>query len=260
MDTAIIAIYCFVDDFFKARGHREDPQTQMSDAEVLTTALVAARFFGGNLEQARRLLHHPNWIPHMLSKSQFIRRLHRLAPVMQTLFQILGNYWLRHTTEPIFLIDSFPLPCCDNARIRRARLYPPQRYGKTYYGYVASKQRRFYGLKVHLLCTLEGYPVEAYLTPASYSDVRMLKALLWDLPEGALVLGDRAYNDYRLEDELAAHAAIKLLPLRKKAIEAGRSGLRSLCAAALAAPHRKRWKYACATAAPMDSCGHGAWL
>jgi len=90
--------------------------------------------------------------------------------------------------------------------------------------------------------------------------VRMLKALLWDLPEGALVLGDRAYNDYRLEDELAAHAAIKLLPLRKKAIEAGRSGLRSLCAAALAAPHRKRWKYACATAAPMDSCGHGAWL
>jgi len=58
--------------------------------------------------------------------------------------------------------------------------------------------------------------VEAYLTPASYSDVRMLKALLWDLPEGALVLGDRAYNDYRLEDELAAHAAIKLLPLRKK--------------------------------------------
>nr|MBO2491398.1 IS982 family transposase [Rhodothermus marinus]MBO2493011.1 IS982 family transposase [Rhodothermus marinus] len=28
MDTAIIAIYCFVDDFFKARGHREDPQTQ----------------------------------------------------------------------------------------------------------------------------------------------------------------------------------------------------------------------------------------
>jgi len=109
MDTAIIAIYCFVDDFFKARGHREDPQTQMSDAEVLTTALVAARFFGGNLEQARRLLHHPNWIPHMLSKSQFIRRLHRLAPVMQTLFQILGNYWLRHTTEPIFLIDSFPL-------------------------------------------------------------------------------------------------------------------------------------------------------
>ncbi len=96
----------------------------------------------------------------MRSQSQCIRRVHRLAPLMQTLFPVLGNDWLRHTTAPIFLIDSFPLPCCVSARIRRARLYPPQRYGKTYYGHVAARQRRFYGLKVHLLGTLEGYPVE----------------------------------------------------------------------------------------------------
>jgi hypothetical protein len=31
----------------------------MIDAEVMTTALVAARFFGGNIEHARRMLDTP---------------------------------------------------------------------------------------------------------------------------------------------------------------------------------------------------------
>ena len=48
MLTEIIAIYAISDELLKAMGHSEAPRTQMSDAEVLTTALVAARFFGGN--------------------------------------------------------------------------------------------------------------------------------------------------------------------------------------------------------------------
>jgi hypothetical protein len=36
--------------------HQEDPQCQMSDAEVLTTAFTAAFFFRGNLESARWML------------------------------------------------------------------------------------------------------------------------------------------------------------------------------------------------------------
>ncbi|ACY49679.1 hypothetical protein Rmar_2811 (plasmid) [Rhodothermus marinus DSM 4252] len=81
------------------------------------------------------------------------------------------------------------------------------------------------------------FAVEAYLTPDSHSDVRLLEALSWDLPEGTLLLGDRAYNNYRLEDEL--HPAASAV---QKAIEAGGSSLCSLCTAALAALHRKRWQ------------------
>ena len=56
MDTQIVAVYCLCDDLLKAMHHVEDPQCQMSDAEVMTTALVAALFFGGNHERARCLL------------------------------------------------------------------------------------------------------------------------------------------------------------------------------------------------------------
>ena len=44
----IVAIYAIVEDLLKAIGHQEDCRIEMSDAEVITAALVAARFFNGN--------------------------------------------------------------------------------------------------------------------------------------------------------------------------------------------------------------------
>ena len=56
MDTQIVAVFCLVDDMLKAMHHREDPQCEMNDAEVMTTAIIAALFFGGNYTHARKLL------------------------------------------------------------------------------------------------------------------------------------------------------------------------------------------------------------
>lgn len=48
----------------------------MSDAEVMTTAIVAALYFGGKYHfLACQLLSEQGYIPQMLSKSQFSRRL-----------------------------------------------------------------------------------------------------------------------------------------------------------------------------------------
>ena len=69
MDDSVLAIYCLCDDLLKALKHYEDSQRQMSDAEVMTTALVAALYFGGNFEPARSLLTNSCYIPRMLSKS-----------------------------------------------------------------------------------------------------------------------------------------------------------------------------------------------
>src|SRR5262245_64368264 len=56
MDEKIITTYCLCDDLLHAMHHQEDPQCQMSDAEVLTTAFTAAFFFRGNFESARWML------------------------------------------------------------------------------------------------------------------------------------------------------------------------------------------------------------
>ena len=198
MDDKILAVYCLSADLLIAIGHAEDPQQQMSDAEVMTTGLVAMWFFRGNVEAARALLSTPRYVPHMLSRSRVNRRLHRLTDLFLMLFDLLGCTWKQLNTESISVIDSFPVAVCDNYRIPRAKLYQ----NKQYRGCMASKQRYFYGLKVHLLVTKDGQPVECFLTPGSYSDVRMLKDFRFDVPEGSQVYADKAYNDYAMEDIL----------------------------------------------------------
>jgi hypothetical protein len=211
MDTQIVAVYCLCDDMLKALHHHQDPQCQMSDAEVMTTAIVAALHLGGNLETARRLLQEQGYIPHMLSRSRFNRRWHRLAELFLTLFNLLGETWKELNELSVYVIDSFPIPACDNYRIPRSKRYR----GEVWRGRQASKKRWFYGLKVHLLVTAQGQPVEFFLTPGSYSDTRVLLLYLFDLPEGARIMGDKAYNDYGMEDALH-EAGLELAPLRKK--------------------------------------------
>jgi hypothetical protein len=111
MDNQIIAVYCLCDDMLKALNHREDPQCQMSDAEVMTTAIVAVLCFGGNYVRARELLAEQGYVTRMLSASRFNRRLHRIKDLFLTLFAWLGEHWKELNSESIYSIDSFPIPC-----------------------------------------------------------------------------------------------------------------------------------------------------
>lgn len=211
MDTQIVAIYCICDDILKGLQHEEDKQRQMSDAEVMTTSLVAALFFGGNMERSRIFLQEHGYIPNMLAKSRFNRRQHQIAGLALVVFNLLGEVWKQLNRESVYIVDSFPISVCDNYRIRRCKIYR----GEDWRGYQASKKRYYYGIKIHLMVTLQGQPVEFFLTPGSWSDTRALKMYDFDLPEGSLITGDKAYNDYQFEDLLEV-AGVELEPLRKK--------------------------------------------
>ena len=213
MDEKIIATFCLCDDLLKATWHQESafPQ-QLNDAEVMTIALIAASCFQGRHDPARFMLMQHGYIPGWISKSRLNRRLHRLKDTVATVFDFLGQLWKTLEADGIYVIDSFPVSVCDNIRIRRAKLYRDE----TYRGYQASKRRYFYGLKIHLMVTSAGQPVECVLTPGSVSDVQVLKNYAYDLSPGSVVYADKAYNDYEIEDLLAEVEGIRLLPIRKK--------------------------------------------
>jgi hypothetical protein len=116
VDDQIVAIYCWCDDVLKALHHYEDPSRQMSDAEVMTTAIVAALYFGGNWERARDLLHAGGYISAMLGKSRFNRRLHAIADRFLIVFQVLSELFKQLNADSVYVIDSFPVPVCDNIR------------------------------------------------------------------------------------------------------------------------------------------------
>ena len=60
---------------------------------------------------------------------------------------------------------------------------------------MASKKRYFYGIKIPLMVTKDGQPVECCLTPGSYSDVRARKTFQLAVPEGSCIFADKAYNN-----------------------------------------------------------------
>jgi hypothetical protein len=212
MDDSVLAIYCLCDDLLKALKHHEDVQRQMSDAEVMTTAIVAALYFGGNFERARLLLASPLYIPCMLSKSQFNRRLHALRNLLLMVFRWLGETFKQLNATSLYIIDSFPVAACDNIRIKRDKRFCREKFR----GYTASKRRYFYGVKIFLLTAAKGEPVEMFLVPGATADVVALDVFGFDLPSQSTVYGDSAFTLYAVEDLLREACEIDLSPMRKK--------------------------------------------
>lgn len=53
MDSHIVAIYCLCANMLHALQHRNDPQCHLTDAEIMTVAVVAVLFFGGTYARAQ---------------------------------------------------------------------------------------------------------------------------------------------------------------------------------------------------------------
>src|SRR5512133_480767 len=211
MDTQIIVVFCLCADMLKSLHHYEDRQCRMSDAEVMTTAIIAMLYFKGNFCLASQYLYEHRYIPNMLSRGRFNRRLHRIADLFLTLFLRLGETWKKLNEKSVYVIDSYPMVVCDNYRIKRSKIYQ----GEDFRGYIASKKRYFYGLRIHILVAEQGEPVEVFLEPGAFSDTSALGLYNFDLLQHSFVTGDKAYNDYTIEDVMR-EAGIELLPLRKK--------------------------------------------
>lgn len=212
MQTEIITIYCLCVEYLASLGHQDDGQVTLTTAEVMTVALVAARFFKGCLESSRQFLAEHGYMRQMLSKSRFNRRLHAIPEGLWLgLFAVLAESAKRLSPTQEYIVDSLPVPVCDNIRIARCHLYRDEAFR----GYIASKRRYFYGVRLHVIVTAQGYPVEFTLAPGAVTDLTAFKMLPLDLPESATVYADRAYTEYPLEDAWAA-ANRQLVVQRRK--------------------------------------------
>jgi len=209
-----IFVFVLVDEFLKASDHAETGLSatggtpKLTDAEIIFVFLMACLEHGGNIHKAQNAMLRCGNIRDKLHKSQFNRRLHRLAHEIFALFCLLASF--RKAVNKDFAIDSFPLPVCHNIRIRRSRLVR----GEDYRGYNASKRVYFYGFKVHCITAADGTIVEFEFFPGRFEDKVAFGLLNFDLPEGSNLFGDKAYNWYIREDELK-DIGINFQPVRK---------------------------------------------
>ena len=78
METKIIILFCVIDDYLKAINFKDDLQAKMSSSEIMTIAISAGNFFGGDYTKACSFFKNHRYVRHMLSKSQFNRRMHAI--------------------------------------------------------------------------------------------------------------------------------------------------------------------------------------
>lgn len=218
MHRLIITIFCYVDDFLKALSWQDDKQCRLVLAEIITIALTAARFFGGNIESARVFLFEHGYI-RCIDKSRLNRRLHAI-PAFFWHFIIAYLSAKRDPNCSHFLIDSFPISVCHPVRASRRSLFQ----GKKFLGYNSSKQSWFTGLKVHILATYRGHPKEFLITPASVHDLKAFQQMyLGTIPQRSTIFGDKAYTSQALEEKLLLSKDILLLAERRANSKRGQS-------------------------------------
>ena len=188
----IVTAFVVIGKTMQALGHRDDVRVKASDAEVLTVAVVAAKYFQNHLERALQMLHLGRYLSGPLSVSRFNRRLHRLRDWLLLALETLGGVFAH---GEVFLIDSMPVPVCRRARARRCRKVQDP----AFCGY----------------CAAAGVPIAFDLLPGGVHDLPPIHELTYGLPHGAACYGDKGYNAADDEATILAATGVRLVPIRK---------------------------------------------
>lgn len=199
METYAITTYVIADEVLRLLHVQDDLQVMMTNAEVITFAIVAAKFFGGNYKMARYMCQKLGLFSKMLSNSRLNRRIHDIDwSCWYAIFRFLALLSKQADDTCYFAVDSFPVSYCEKNRIDKRKGFLHHKY----IGFAASKKRYFCGIKVHMIVTNKGRPVEAHLRPGSEADVSVLWEMELDIPPESLLYADGGYNCFELEDVL----------------------------------------------------------
>lgn len=139
------------------------------------------------------------------------RRLHALSDLLFQLFFQIGQHLKVVARASAYVLDSLPVAVRDNIHIGRCKLLK----GEQWRGKQASMRRYFYGVKVQVLSTNNGKPVEFYFVPGNESDIQALKKLPMTVAPESSICADSAFTDYGLEDDAKDAEMLRLMIQRK---------------------------------------------
>ncbi len=225
LDTLATALYVTCDDLLKDHPEQVPArpvvglQPQITDAELVTLAVMQALL--GYTSEHRWLRHARarllGMFPTLPRQPGYNKRLRKLATTMSWLVAALGGE-TTVATDDVWVIDSTPVECARSREtVKRSDLA-----GWAEYGYCASHSRFFWGLRLHLVCTLHGLPVGWALTGAKADERAVLADIVAHTPTLAALahtdltwIADKNYYGAAFEADVAATSIELLRPARK---------------------------------------------
>ncbi len=225
LDTLATALYVFTDDALKDHPERVPARPRVgiapkiTDAELLTLAVMQALLGYPSERRWVRYAHAHlgEMFPGLPEQPGYNKRLRRLANTMTWLTGTLAAA-TGVATDDVWLVDSTPVECGRSRETaKRSDLA-----GWAEYGYCASHSRFFWGLRLHLVCTVHGLPLGWGLTGAKADERQVLADILASSPLLArsgehrpTLIGDKNYYGKAFEADLAATGITLLRPTRK---------------------------------------------
>jgi hypothetical protein len=207
MEVFAITVYVISHEILRLLEIEDDLQSEMSNAEVITFTILAAKYFSSNHKMTRYICEKLRFFPKILSHSRLNRRIHKIPwSCWQAIFRFLSLIFKRTIKNQYFAVDSFPIACCQKNRIDKRKLF----LQRNYLGYAASKKRYFCGIKVHMIVTSDGKPIEMHFQPGAESDINVLWKIELDIPSDSKLYADGAYDCFDLEDILQEEQIILL--------------------------------------------------
>ncbi len=222
LDTLATALYVTCDDYLKQHPHlapwrpRIGLTPRINDAELLTLAVMQALLGYHNERRWIRYarIHLRHLFAHIPLQSGYNKRLRKLGGTLQAVITHLAadtGLW----EDDVWIADSTPIECGRSRwTVKRSELA-----GFAEYGYCPSHSRYFWGLRLHLLATLDGLPVGFALTGAKACERKTLNGILDTTPEqlseGQVIMADKGCYGRVFEDELAQGGISLLRPARK---------------------------------------------
>ena len=216
----------------------------------------------GYTSEARWIRHAHAHLGHLFrylpGQPGYNRRLRAAAGLITTLIRMLAadtSLW----TDDVWVIDSTPVECGRSRdTARRSDLA-----GWAEYGYCASHSRYFWGLRLHLLCTLHGLPVGFALAGAKADERQVLLDILADPAltagrDSQIIIGDKNYYGHDFETTLADGRICLLRPARKGEPERKAPGSSSRCARS-SSPSTTRSKASSTSSATAATPQPGSW-
>jgi hypothetical protein len=224
LDTLATALYVKTDDLLKASPHLAPWRPtvgiapQLTDAELVTLAMMQAIL--GFTSEAKWLRHAHSHLRHLFpylpKQPGYNKRLRKAAELLRRVTRLLAidtSVW----NDDVWITDSTPVECGRSREtVKRSDLA-----GWAEYGYCASHSRFFWGLRLHLMCTLQGLPIAFALTGAKADERETLLDLLAAEPNlvaarpGQTLIGDKNYFGRDFEHQLAEQDIRLLRPARK---------------------------------------------
>jgi Transposase DDE domain len=224
LDTLATALYARIDDALKASPWLAPARPAvgiaptLSDAELLTLAVMSALLGYTSerrwLRRAGRDFRH--LFPYLPGQSGYNKRLRAASTLLTHMIRILATdttLW----SDDVWVVDSTPVGCgCSRETAKRSDLA-----GWAQYGYCASHSRYFWGLRLHLVCTLGGLPILFAITGAKADERETLRDMLDTAPDvmashpGQTVIGDKNYYGREFEHDLTERHLKLLRPARK---------------------------------------------